>query len=729
MAVAPLIKPIQNQKGIFYTFQSSLEDLTLTFNNSTNKFRFSKFALLRLPEIGTPSTIQKDNRMQFLALGETPLSQDISLSNPTLNLAQSFQNYALNFESLIISQTAYQRELKLNVSERVFWKWLKELGAIRWRAAGSSEVANLPISELRWAEDWSEVTSQNSYPNANRVVQYIGDIDVINSVRSKDNSYSELYIHVPTTAGSTPTVLFKSIADANYYPEMLVINAPSDPLNIEYLNGRSSTESHPAVSFGMDLRAYYDLDENDPNVDQYIGDNLSTVPTLNQFWWGTSIITNCYRTDKKDRYGARSGTNVDPASTPRIQRIKKENLVTSKSVQYLRSTLDGVTVDFNLSDYALASQNPTTIKSFAQLNDSANNYDFEFNAILVYYDVYDPANPSDSATNLYGIYFLNKPVSNGATDFVIPFITKEKPNAITKTNGNAFAFKVNLKFDTSIEDVTVEKSVNDYSTFSLDLFLDVLTEFRTLQTKYNDKIAELNALALDVNAAKQALTNTSALNQLAARVSQLETSVAASTEAFAEANAIMNLISDLNGQIDDLYNNRTSLTLDYNLAAFRQGYGINLDRLTPGALTLSSTAQAYSSANVVDLSDSSINVSNIITLNLGEAGTYYKHSRPGTEWTLNANQEIRIRDSQFKWKKGQVFKIVIDSAIEPGINQITIKTDSTNQINSTAIYGKTITTLTPADFLSTLGRAKRPIIEIVCVDPVNLTFEVDKILR
>ena len=28
MAVAPIIKPITTRKGIFYTFQSSLEDLT-----------------------------------------------------------------------------------------------------------------------------------------------------------------------------------------------------------------------------------------------------------------------------------------------------------------------------------------------------------------------------------------------------------------------------------------------------------------------------------------------------------------------------------------------------------------------------------------------------------------------------------------------------------------------------------------------------------------------------
>ena len=125
MAVAPLIKPIQTQKGMFYSFQSAIEDLSLTFNNNTNKFRFSKFALLRIPEIGIPATMQTDNKVQFLALGETPLLNNLS-TNENINLANSFQNYALNFESLLISQSTYNREKKLNVSERVFWKWLKE---------------------------------------------------------------------------------------------------------------------------------------------------------------------------------------------------------------------------------------------------------------------------------------------------------------------------------------------------------------------------------------------------------------------------------------------------------------------------------------------------------------------------------------------------------------------------------------------------------------------------
>src|SRR5690606_24631748 len=191
MAVAPLIKPIQTQKGIFYSFQSAIEDLSLTFNNNTNKFRFSKFALLRIPEIGLPSTIDKDNKVQFLAQGETPILNNLSVDE-NINLANSFQNYALNFESLLISQPSYNREKKLNVSERVFWKWLKELGAIRWRNANNTEVIQtLPVGDNRWAEDWYDPT-QTTY---NRVVKYIGEIDVVNSVRNNDNSYSELYIH------------------------------------------------------------------------------------------------------------------------------------------------------------------------------------------------------------------------------------------------------------------------------------------------------------------------------------------------------------------------------------------------------------------------------------------------------------------------------------------------------------------------------------------------------
>jgi hypothetical protein len=62
MAVTPLIKPVQDKKGIFYNFQSALEDINITLANTENAVRFSKFALLRIPEIGTPDTLATDNK-------------------------------------------------------------------------------------------------------------------------------------------------------------------------------------------------------------------------------------------------------------------------------------------------------------------------------------------------------------------------------------------------------------------------------------------------------------------------------------------------------------------------------------------------------------------------------------------------------------------------------------------------------------------------------------------
>lgn len=724
MAVAPLIKPIQTQKGMFYSFQSAIEDLSLTFNNNTNKFRFSKFALLRIPEIGIPATMQTDNKVQFLALGETPLLNNLSV-NENINLANSFQNYALNFESLLISQSTYNREKKLNVSERVFWKWLKELGAIRWRDATTAEVIQtLPAGEKRWAEDWYNPTL-STY---DRVVKYIGEISVVNSVRSKDNSYSELYIHVPTNVGSTPTVLFNSKPDENYGPGMLIVNTPGDPLDVEYLNGRHYNDTHPFA--GMSLEAFYDLDTN--IVSTKISDTLTVQPTTTGFWWGASSINNSYYTDQAAYFGTPYGVTT---STPKVQRIFKNYNSGTRTVEYLRSTLDGVVIDFELSNYLIASQNPD-IKSFAQLNDSYTNEDFEFNAILIYYDVYDPkpnavaGTEPVSVTNLYGVYFLNKVVQSGS-EFIIPMITKNKPDTINKTNGNSFAFKVNVKFDTSIEDVAVEKSVNDYNTVSMDLFVDVLTEMRKLQTKFNDKLLELNQLADDVNLAKDALLNTTALTSLAKRIAVLETTVAASTSAFAEATSIMDLIDSTNSRIDEILSNNTSLQISYNTDSFKPGYGVALDKHIPGEITFYSDVQGFSR-----ISDSDFSVNTLGEKNepLGIGGTQIRHlkvngSGSPIPWTMDRNLTLYIDDSSNVWKTGQILEIVCDSQIIPGSYSITIKTDSQDIVNSGSQYSVIIATLTAADFSTTYGRTGKPIIKIVCKNPKTLTFAVDKIIR
>ena len=739
MAIAPLIKPIQTQKGIFYTFQSSLEDLTLTFNN-TNKFKFSKFALLRIPEIGIPTSLVTDNHTQFLALGESPLLEGLS-ANQNINLALSFQNYALNFESLLISQAAYQREQKLNVSERVFFKWLKELGAIRWRNASSDEaistlISGLPASEARWAEDWADAGS-STY---NRVVKYIADIDVINSVRNKDNSYSEIYIHVPTNVGTTPTILFNSIADHNYHPDMFIINSPGDPLDAEYLNGRHYNDTHPYA--GMHLRAYYDLDSD--LVTHKISDvtttnidwdtvtsnyNVNTNTTGIGYWWNAPTqVTNFYRTDAAAYYGAKIGkgtyNGVAAASAFKTQKIYKKYTTTDLDVEYLRSTLDGVVIDFKLLNYQVAASNQPEYTSFAKLADSVANADFEFNAILIYYDVYDPttgtsvANPLVSETNLYGVYFLNK-IEQTGINFIIPTITKEKPNVINRTNGNAFAYKINLKFDTSIEDVAVERSINDHTTFGLDMFLDVLTEFSSLKNKFNSKLVELSNLKIDLESAKNALLNTNGLNALSTRLGRLEQTVAASTSAFENSSAITNLIGNLNSRLNEFVAGKTSLSTSYDLAPFRPGQGISLDKTIPQQLTIASTVQAYSKVSEINLKS---NNSNTFTETLGVSNTYIKHYN-GSTFSLSSDFDIRINNSLNSWKNGQVLKIVFDSQIIPNNYNIKIKTSATTN------YSVTIATLTASDFPISYDRTGRPIVEITCINSQNFTFQVDKIIR
>jgi hypothetical protein len=729
MAVTPLIKPIQTKKGIFYTFQSALEDLNLTFNNNgANKFKFSKFVLLRIPEIGNPNT-QKllDNKIQFDALGETPIVEGMA-TDQNLNLANSFQNYALNLEALLISSPAYNRETKLNVSERVFWKWLKETGAVRWRTArqtsqlGQVEVsANVPSGESRFAEDFYD---QSASPYT-RVAVYVGEIDVVNSVKSPENSYSELYIHVPTNVGSTPTVLFKSDQDLNYGAGMLVVNNPDDPLNEEFLKGRNYFDTHPIP--GMDLTAYYDLDSN--SISQFASAKvemnniipadpsaaiLGFSPTTPSFWWGSINTTNTYFTEPSANY-----------NRAYVQRIKKT--FSGSTVEYLRSTLDGVTVDFNLNNYAIAYDNPQ-IKVFSQLNDYVDNRNFEFNAILVYYDVYDDSGATtDSATNLYGVYFLNK-IERSGLEYAIPFIEKDKPDIIAKTNGNSFAFKLNVKFDTSIEDTAVEKSINDFNTFSLDLFTDVMTEFKNLQNSFNDKLLELENLRASVQNAKDILSSSNTLQKLDLRIKSVENALAASQSAFQNSNELLDMIETTSEKVDDLVTGRSSINVSYNLDVLRPGAGIIIDRRIPNEVTIASNVTPYSTVDAINLSPATTPLGTK-TLGLSLYNTYYRHKNNGSATTLTGNVTIKIDDTTVDWRSGQRFDLVIDDQIEMAGYSITIKTDAKNKLGNSVAYGKTIAILTSSDFPTTYGRTGRPIITIICQNDRTLDFIVDKITR
>ncbi len=697
MAVTPLLKPIQNKKGILYTFQSALEDIDLKVANGENNVRYSKFALLNIPNFGTPDSLEFDNKFQFLAQGESTLLEGLN-TDQNINLAQSFQSYALNMEALLISRPQYMRDAERTVSERVFWKWLKESGSIRFRDANAIEKnTDILETEKRFVEEYNATSTYE------RVVQYIGDIDVVNSIKSPENSYTEVYIHIPTNVGSTTHVLFESIKDDNYYPNMTVANNAKNPLDIEYLSGRRFDETHP---FGLSVKAYYDLD--DASVYTEISDEFggNTVPGN----WFTQTINNSYYTDNING-------EYDIANTDWITKQLGVD-----SVGYARTTLDGISLDFNLDNYKLAAENPN-IKVFSQFNDYIANKDFQYNAILIYYDTYDAndldanGNPNSFTTNLYGVMFLDK-IEQAGLEFEIPSITKYKPDPLNKTNGNSFSYKMNLKLDTSVENVLVEKSINDYSTFSMDLFTDVLTEFKRIQTRLNDKLLEIEGITQEVRELKDLMINSEDLNELNLKIDNLETSVTENQAIFNNTGELMRMIENVNDKVVDITNGDANIEVTYNTDVLKAGDGMRLDKRTPNRVRLENTNQEYNISNnsIVSIFDNNV-------IELGRYSNYIRHENNGDVIILIRDLEIFIDDSTIPWSKGQTLKLVIDDELNPDVYDLKIKTDAINKAGN-GVFGTTIGVFNDLDFTPS---GNRPIFEIICINAETLEFKIDKI--
>lgn len=682
MAVTPFIKPIQNRYGIFYNFQSAIDDITLSLAQDAKKFRFSKFALLRIPDMGVPD--DKENKVQFLAPGETPLIDGISPTDYNINLAESFQNYCLNLESLLLSMTQYNAEIDKTVSERVFFKWLKELGAVRFRTANAVEKDSEQLpDDSRYVEE-DEYDPESPVPNYNysRVVKYIGDIEVSHTVK-KDNARSEVYIYIPTDVGTTPYVLFDSHTDENYKQDMTMVNNPESILDIEYLVGRKHDDVHP---FGLSIRAFYDLD--DGSVQTECATNIDTPVFVIKNWFNGTTLDAYY---------------TDPVfDTPSNLLIRKT--LGPTTVQYIRSNLDGIGIDFDLAHYKLANEN-TDIKVLSDFNSYIGTKNFEYNAVLIYYDVFDVETPDDVVTNLYGVQFLSK-VEEKGLEFAIPSLTKYKPDTLSKTNGNSFSHKFNIKYDSSINNVEVEKSINDYTTFSLDLFVDALTSMLNMSNSYEENITFITDTMREVDELKQLFINDTNKDEILLRIENIEESLIASQALFDNANSVMNLINDLYDKYNDILSNTTKVDVTYNL----DKSAINNLVTHPQGYTISSTPKGNLLDNTVFM--------------LKKFTNYFRHENqlvPAT--VISDNIDIIIDDSEVAWTSGQCFELVFADTFDPGAFTISFWTDALNK-TSNGEFGAYIGSVDATDFDPS---DNKPWFKITCINASTLEFVIDKI--
>ncbi len=728
MAKTPFIRPLQVQGGTFYAFSSAAEDLSFTFNNSINRFKFSKFALLNIPDIDSTNPLGntlKLNAPDSAFLDKATGADNIITTNQNVNFSQSFQSYCLNLETTILSGSNYDQSFKQNISERVFWKWLKELGGIRFQPASSSQVVstldqntvtiinNLPVTQKRYVEgDPTGATGSFGLTGAtyNRVVQYIGNLDIVNSVKNNNNTYSEVYVLVPTKDGNTPTVLFKNVVDENYPMDFGWTNNPVDPLNDEYLTGRSYNEFNPS---GLTNLAIFDCDVlGAPSV---VFENTSNGTTGSGNWYSPRAIADSYFTD---------ATFTDP--TAQILEKSYAGATSGNGYQkYVRTKLDSVGIDFDPSSYKQIVDDPA-ISTLEEFNSTSLSSDFSFNAVLIYYDVYDPAIPADSATNLYGVLFLDDVQDTGIGTYEIPGFKKYKPNPVTKLNGNSYGFKLNIKFDVDIDQTGVEQAINDYSPFSLSMFMDAMNVLQDASATLNNTASIYASLEDRVNALENLVLSSETTFTFDRRISQLENALAANQALFNNTQAVMGLINQNYELIRAIINNETSVEISYNLNLIKQGQGIIVDRSVPNQLTISNNNQDYHvgpQKGTVTLQNTSPNTIPLLTF-----GNYYKHVNNGVPITLTSDLVIRIDDSVVNWKLGQVMRFSFGDQIIPGNFNVNFLTNAQGKYplsNPTQVpYSSLILSLTNTEFVA---YDYKPVIDIVCVDPENLIFQVDEI--
>jgi hypothetical protein len=643
-------------------------------------------------------------------------------------LAESLQNYAMNMETMLTSYPTYDAGKLQTVSERVFFKWLKELGALRFKEASSAE------SPLAAGLHFTEEHNSEKY---NKVVQYIGEIDVVNSVKSKADAFSELYVHVPTKDGATPLVLFKSVKDTNYFPGENLVNKPSDPLNTEFIYGRNYNQTNPA---GLDTHAFFDSDSQTYGAP--LGTSTGSLPVItlpgeyqllkynasvNDFivgWWFSYPEANSYWSQP----AASTGSFDDPRNDSYMIRGVKEGTNVSTDVFFQRSRLDGIQLEFNTASYLPIASNPA-IKSFSDFNSLSESVSFDFNAVLVYYDIYDVSTKA-RATNLFGVLFLDNVEDSPSGGGYIPRLKKYKPNRVTGLNGNSYGFKINLKFDINTEDAAIVAAVNEYAPFSMQLFVDAINQLQGAADTLNNQNSLIESLRLEVESLKDLVYNGSDLQELDARLDSVESQLQNSQAALSNSDTLMDLIQRNYDEVMNIYKNQTSVSVSYNTDLLQQGDGILIDKSTPNMLVIKNVEQSYT----VDSSPICNLLTNFTTtpsawtkiITLKRFANYLKISN-GSTLTVDRDIYVYIDDSQFRWSTGQTYKIVVDylypmDMYTQGSFDLVIYTDAKDRLNVGQSYSREIGRISSNDFYKKEGS---PQIEMICLNSDTYDFTYD----
>lgn len=670
--ITPLIKQIN--KNSLITFPSSLEDFNVSgFSIDKKKVFHSHFALLNLPDIAIPTTTE--NKIDFERLESVfidGVNSGINSVGDRIDLSESLQNFMLNNEALLTEQDWYNKSALSTCSERLFFKWLKEIGAIRYENTNNSFFVG-GITDKR-TNRYVEETESSTYSS---VIQYISKIGVQGKVVGKKNSFNEVYINIPSNVGKTPNVFLKTTVDQNYYQSMVVTKFQDS----EYINGYSMTT--PTPSNGLSLLAKYNKDVGNVQYSSTKMDGITVIENWNEYYAGL----DCYLTDK----------NFDDPSNDLVTMTSGV-----KTKTFVRSRLDGVGIDFDISTYR--SPEETYIDTLEDYNLLKSTKSFDFNTILLYYTVVDEVTGA-SAINLYGVAFVGDVVQQSAGVSKIDRKQKIKSDQIIGNVGNGYGFKFNFKLDARQEDTTpiFEIDQTETSTFSMHMFSETMLSMGELLKRYEES-QELNNLLINRNETYMDYIRQMDFASMKKEMEELRMLIQE------------NNLSDINsGQVDALFKKmdevlagKTDVKVNI-VSKFIGDNGISFS-YTPedDTMRMTNNVSDYGDIESKNLSTAIGNVNLVSIKNLKKL-CYFKSNSTLTE-PINV-----IVDDTNTWKKGQSLNIVFDKSIS-GSTKLNIFTDKNKKISSQEFGYKVAETDVSG------GNS----FNIICVDSDLLTFVIQK---
>jgi hypothetical protein len=259
------------------------------------------------------------------------------------------------------------------------------------------------------------------------------------------------------------------------------------------------------------------------------------------------------------------------------------------------------------------------------------------------------------------------------------------------------------------------------TTTALENATDLLLQANNRYAKIADRLTSIENVIL----------GTAQAAQLEARIKELEDDFTASSLQLQDSDALLTLINNAHEKLNQLIDGTIPVELQYNTDVIFSGKGTTVDKSIAGKIKINNDVEGYVVSDLYKWDIASkittgvLNSSNLFdNSQANQYGVWSKLNLYTNRLSLNnilnneplnSSLDIYIDDSTNGWKKGQVFKIAINT-IDVNGNNIKVLTNKSGGWQN-------IVDIDPSQLITT-----KPYIELVCIDPINYVFEVD-ILR